>query len=287
MAKQMGTYDLETGEIGNNIMTYDLEDEQRSKKYIDKRKSDDEFKMKIDDMYGSFYFLFYNLISNNIEKQYIFRFLYLCTFMDYENHLLFGSSKKENKYMIEKDFKEVMKLGKTEANKTKLAFIDNELMFINDDGYLQINDKYCLKGKIEKGKKKESKIRVFETAIKELYEKAMPREHKKLTLLITILPYINYYHNVVCHNPTCEFRNQLKIINLKDICEMVKYSDSHISRLKKELLALRVGGELVVMFNETDNAKFITINPRVYYKAGASSVEYLDCIAGGFEYRDK
>jgi len=207
--------------------------------------------------------------------------------MDYENHLLFGKAKKDNKYMIEKDFKEVMRLGKTEANKTKIAFIENELMFINEDGYLQINDRYSLKGKIEKGKKKESKIRIFEKAIKEIYEKSMPREHKKLTLLVTILPYINYYYNIVCHNPTCEYKSQLKVINLKDICEMVEYSDSHISRLKKDLLALRVNGELVVMFNEHDNAKFITINPRVYYKAGAKESEYLDYIAGDFEIKDK
>ena len=39
--------------------------------------------------------------------------------------------------------------------------------------------------------KKEEKVRMFENAIKSLYEQSKPSEHKSLALLFNILPKIN------------------------------------------------------------------------------------------------
>lgn len=280
MSKQIGTYDLETGEVLNPIVINDLADIQRNKRNVDKRKSDDEFKAFIDETYGNFYFLFYKLIGFNIEKQYIIRFLYICTYMDYENNLLFGSAKGDNKYMTEKDLKEVLKLSDREIANTKKALIQNELIKLDDNKRLSVNEKYCLKGKIPNNRNG-AKVRIFEDGFKELYEKSKPKEHKKLAMLIQLLPYVNLKYNIICEDATCESIELIAPMDMKRICEIVEYDCSNSSRLKKELLSMRVNNELVVMFNETDVAKFIIINPRIYYKG--TKVEDVSGIANLFK----
>ena len=287
MSRKADMIDTETGEWLGTTTVDDMEDTRRKKKYMDKRKSTDEFNVWVAKELGSFYFLFYRMLSSYIEKQYIFRFLYLCTYMDYSNNLLYGNFKGEGSYMREKDLQDVLKLSERETDRTKKIFIDNELLLITEDNYLQVNNNFCLKGKIPSKKKRNTKIRIFENAIKELYEKSEPREHKKLTLLISILPYINYSHNIVCYKPDNKFISQMKPMTLKDICKIVKYSAINVSRLKRELLSLRVGGELVVMITETDDAKLITINPKVYYKGGESEKDTLQEICGYFKAKNK
>ena len=280
MSRECYIVEKSTGEIINEDFIIDeTEDIQKKNEILNKRKSDDEFKIFIDQNLGNFYFLFYKLIKKGIERQYIIRFLYLCTYMDYENKLLFGNGLEETKYMREKDLQEVLKLSKRETSYTREALIKNELILI------EVNKKYCIKGKIESSKKKSQKVRIFENGLKELYEKAKPKEHKKLALLIELLPYINLKFNIVCKNPTCENIKDLKPIDLKEICKIIKYSPNQSSRLKKDLLSLKVNEELVIMFNETGSAKFITINPKIYYKG--TKLDDLKWLINSFEIKSK
>jgi len=268
---QVGTYNLKTMEIGNPITILSLEDMQRNKKFADKKKSDNEFKVYIRETYGNFYFLFYELLSFNIEKQYIIRFLYLCSHMDYSNSLLFGNAKREDKYMLESDLQEVLNLSERETRNTKNILINKELIKIDSKNRLSVNEVYCLKGKIPINRKA-SRVRIFEDGFKELYEKSTPKEHKKLALLVQLLPHINLKFNIICKDSACEDIDLVIPMDMKRICEVTECDYNNSTRLKKELLSLRVNRELVVMYNETDIAKFITINPRVYYKG----VEKLD-----------
>lgn len=278
MSRKVGTYDLETGEVLNPIVINDLKDIQRNKEFADKRKSDDEFKKFIDETYGSFYFLFYKMIDKGIKRQYIVRFLYLCSYMDYENNLLFGNASEEGRFMLEKDLQEVLRIGATETRNTKKVLIENNLIEIDMNENIHITDKYCLKGTIPNNKKKACKVRIFENAIKELYEKSEPKEHKKIGLLIEMLPYINLKYNIICENPDCELMQEIIPINLTKLAELMGYGNNKNStqKLKRGLFDITVNNELVIMINETAKGKFITVNPRVYYKGTcAEDVQYL------------
>jgi len=297
--KELGTYDLDTLEPKGTIFIPGLEEKQRNKIYSDKKTSEEEFNRWIAEKYGKFYFIFHRVLKKDLKKQYIIRFIYLCIFMNYSGELLYGNAhvqlrkatKKEienniqppSRYMLEKDLQEVLKLSRTETIKTKTAFFEKELIFVNKKGNLQINDKYCFKGITAYKDKKTSRTRIFENAIRYIYERAKPTEHKKLTLLITILPYINIHNNILCHNILCDSNFQLNIIDLKELCRLVEYSESNKGRLKRELLDLRVGEEMVIMFNETDTSKSITVNPRIYY---GGSIEDFDTLKGVAAYFD-
>ena len=281
-------YDPETMEDkGKAPRLETLEDKQRKKNYSDRIASTEEMNIWIAKEYGSFYFIIFKMLKKDLKKQYIIRFLYICTFMNYSGLLLWGNAKKSERYMMEKDLQEILKLGTTETNKTKMALLYNELIFINKGGNLQVNDKFCFKGIVPNIYKKSSKIRIFEDAVRSLYEKSIPSEHKKLALLVMLLPYINIHNNILCHNPLCAPEFQLDIIDLKKLCIMFEYSEDNKGRLKKDLLGLRVGKEKVVMFNEIDNAKSITINPRVYYGGNVEDFKTLKGIASYFDLNAK
>ena len=259
-------YDQKTGEFISEFHVKETIGERQKK--IDsavKRRQTNEFYKEMVAKNGEFYFLFNRLNSldeDKMEKQNYIRFLYLCTFMDRENILIYKSE-----YITIGNLHEVLNLTKPVAKKTRINLIENNLMSIDSEGRLIINKEFCFKGKIEKEEKKSMKTRMFSTAIRELYEQSLPREHKKLSMLVTLLPYISFHHNILCHEPEYEEKCKIKSMNLSEVADILKYDLNQVSRLRKDLFALRVGGEEVVMVCTTDSAELIKINPKVYYRA--------------------
>jgi len=261
----------EYGEVIENISDRSLEliamdfitmEEQGKEKKLDiiqMKEEQTEFQQYLLNCYGSFYFNFYKRFGN-IEKQFLFRFIYLATFMNYDNLLSDGK-----KLIKEEKLIDIFNLGKTEFYKTKKYLIENKFITIQDNKTILINDKYCKKGKINKTKSIEV-VRMFNDAIRELYEKSTPKEHKKLALLIEILPLINLKFNVICHNPKCEYEENIEPYAMSDLCSELGYDKTHASRLKKDLLKLKVNNELVIGIFEKDNGKAIYVNPSIYYK---------------------
>lgn len=241
-------------------------------KDITKMKSEQtEFQKDLVNMYGSFYFNFYKRI--NVDKQYLFRFLYICSFANYDDYLSNG-----RRLIREEELQCLLNLGKSEFFKTKKYLLENKLMFVEND-FIKINTKYCKKGEINKNKSIEV-VRMFDNAIQELYKNSLPREHKKLALLIEILPYINLKYNVVCYNPTEEELELIKPIKLSELCVILGYDKNNSSRLKKQLFGIKVNGEDVIGIFEKSCGKAIFINPRMYYKGG--NKKELDMLKGMF-----
>lgn len=241
------------------------------KDIIGMKEEQTEFHKRLLDTYGSFYFNFYKRIK--IEGQFLFRFIYLCSFMNYDNYLSNG-----RRLLRESDLQDMLLLGKSEYYKTKDYLLGKDLISINAEGLISVNSKYCKKGKINKTKVVEV-IRMFNNGIQELYQKALPREHKKLAILLDILPYINYKYNIICYNPTEENIELIKPIKMPDLCEMLGYDRSNSSRIKKQLFSLRVSGEKVIGLWQVENVDALLVNPRVYYKGGEENgLDYLEAI---------
>lgn len=247
--------------------------EQKEKKEIlEKINQQNEFKEYIKTFYGSFYFYFYKRIIKTLEPQHLTRFLYLCTYINYDNILIIDKTTRHIP-IYEEDLQSILKLSRAEMFRTKAALLNNNLISIQENGIIKINDKFCKKGDIMKNKKVD-KTRVFNSAIRELYEKALPREHKKLALLFQMLPYINLKYNIVCTNPEEELLENINCYTLKEL--MQELEQTNITRFKNDLLKLTVGGEPVLSIHLIGESNCIIINPRVYYKGG--NLEDLDWI---------
>ena len=237
-------------------------EEQRKEKIIDimqMKQEQTEFQKALLDHCGSFYFNFYKRFDD-MENQYLFRFIYLCTYMNYDNLLSNG-----DRLLKEDDLFDILLLGKTECYKTKKHFIDKGLIVINKNKTVLINKDLCKKGKITKTKSIEV-VRMFNEAIQELYKKSKPKEHKKLALLIKLLPMINLRFNIVCKNPSEESIENVQPYKMPELCELLGYDRHNASKLKRDLFKLTINDELVIGIFEKGNGKAIYVNPLLYYK---------------------
>lgn len=248
-------------------------EEQEKKDILEKINQQNNFKEYIKTFYGSFYFYFYSRTIKNIEPQYLTRFLYLCTYINYDNLLVIDKTTRHIP-IYEEELQNILRLGKTETYKTKIALIKNDLITIQENGIIKINNKFCKKGDIVKNKKID-KTRIFNNAIKELYEKALPKEHKKLALLFQMLPYVNLKWNVICKDTTEELKENIKCYTLKEL--MQELGQTNITRFKNDLLKLTVGGEPVVLIQLANKNSSILINPKVYYKGTKlEDIKYIE-----------
>lgn len=220
-------------------------------------KSDGLFNQYVDETCGNFYFNYYLRYEVN---QYIFRYIYLCTYMNYDGFLEFGNAKNEGRLVTKSDLFEMLNLSKRECYNTIDYLVDNKLITF-EDKYIKINSNICVKGKIES---KKDVVRMFNKAIQSIYLNSLPKEHKKLALLIKLLPYVHYDTNVICDNPTEEYKELIKPYSLTQISTILKYST--VQKFKKGLMDLKVNNESVIMITKINNKNMIVVNPKIYYK---------------------
>ena len=288
--------DLSTGEIltGQQILKEALEEQQEAHKRqlggLNKVKKRNEFQETLLHEFGSFIFTHYKELiellkddSGKFDSAFAFRFMYLSSFMDYDNKLKFGARfrGKHTSYMTVRDLNEVMGLSKNQITKFKNQLLKTDLISVEEDNTIIINKKFCKKGKLTENFKRDS-IRCFEEAIQELYLNSTAKEHKRLGVFIQLLPYLNYNHNVLCWNPEEVEAGKLKELSIQDICEIVGHEVKNARRFQGELFKITVGEKYVIgkfMYGRCPEA-FI-INPSVYYKG--NSLEQLKGIMNLFK----
>ena len=204
---------LDTGEIltAKEIVREHLQEETEKRinqiKGLNKRKSKEELYQYLDFRYGSFSFNSYKKVIDLFTSEYkfdgatCFKFMYLVTFMDYDNKLRYGSKygDKHRELMTDKDLPEVLRITGKQARIVKNKLIVLGAVMIDNNGNITINPELVSKGRLNKGYKQNS-TRVFEDTVKELYERSKAREHARLAIFIQLLPYINIYHNSICFN---------------------------------------------------------------------------------------
>lgn len=257
----------ETGEILDRTYTVKTAKEyEKVKDIINFNKEKTEFEENIIYRLGHFYFNFYNKLPKKLDKQYIFRFIYLCTFLKYEDNRLMKRIKR-NKYKIIKvsELMDLLQLGKTEYNKTKKELENNDLITTNNDKTISINNKISFMGKVDKHNKQEYS-RVFKEAIQELYNNSTSREHKRLALFIELLPFIHYKYNIICKNPRCELMEDIDPFTIQELKEISNTGSNNITRFKNQLLNIFVDKEKSMMIIEDYDKKFLVVNPKIYYK---------------------
>lgn len=264
-----------TGEMVEGMLITKEEFEEKAEKqknkeegYFRKNKNDELF-MFIDENYGSFYFNNYTklLKALNNDSALLFRFLYLCTFADYDNYLKFGEFKNgvHHKYMEESDFKEVFGLSRRALINLKSTLLECKLIKIFDDGKIMINSNFYSRGKLKDNDMLNSS-RVFDNGIRELYLKSNAREHKKIGFIVLLLPYLNKYHNILCKRPFEEDIKRINPLTIVDICSILDYDESNKDRLKKILQSITVGGDPMVASISHALGKFFLVNPAIFYK---------------------
>ena len=238
-------------------------------------KNKNDFIQKITGLYGKFYFSFYTNLPD-IAKQYLFRFIYLSTFLKYnDDRLMIKEEKERYKLIYEYELQDILKLSTREYQYTKKALIENKLIRIEDDKTIHINNELSINGDI--GNTKKDYIRIFNSAIQNIYKNSVAKDHKKLFILIELLPYINYNLNVLCFNPEETQPELIDALTLDDIANILDMYKNNKSKLKTLLLNIFVDGKKAMMINKDYKQEFFMVNPCIYYKGNKSDdIDFLD-----------
>lgn len=273
---EIKTYEQIAFEYIKNTYPEEEKKAKNKKEHLQNRKSTDNFNKTLDMNFGSFFFNYY---THLLDKEHIFRFLYLSTFANYDNIIIYGKSRGDRAFASKKDLQEILKLKNQQFYDTINYLISKELIILHEDR-IEVSKKIITRGKM-KGKK-EGVIRMFDEAIREIYEKATTKEHNKLGLFVKMLPYINHRNNVICYNPEEELVGEIKPLTLTELTRELGYSTTQ--KLKKGLMELKVGGESLIMVATINNKNMIVVNPRLYYRG--NNIEELLGIINLFKIAD-
>lgn len=273
---------------------------RRKRNLTDKQKNflnqSDDFKNHCRSLGGYIHMIYYKneIVFNdiNIDKANISRIMYLATFVDYndkkEGLLTTKGSGYKSVPMDRKKMKELLNLGDTAFKSFLKNCKDNELIYEVDKKFY-INPIYFNKGNVDLLSDNKGYCRLFINTIRELYINCKPSQHKTLTNIYQLIPFIHYSNNMICHNPEC-LEDEAKPMNLKDIGIKLKIENNrtNLNRLTKELEKFKVTVEdkeyKLFAYVKVSDKDFFFINPYVIYSG--NNVEQLRKISDTYFFRD-
>lgn len=267
--------DAKTGEViyGAIILTPEMQKELKRQK-IKKEIYSSQYKQ-----YGNFYWLFYEvkkeLFNREIEGATISRLMYLATYIGYNDNML---CHKDNSPIEKGELQNIVKLKDETYRKFIKECEEKKLLWFNEDNHIIISKEYFKKGKFLKNNYKNQKsiIRVYCKGVRSLYEGCNNSyQHKALSYLFMLLPYVNKQYNIVCNNPREERKSRINFLDMEDICNVIGYSNKNKHLLKKELKNLEINGMVAFRWLEDKYGSRAIINPSVYYAGDKYSEVYI------------
>lgn len=267
--------DASAENIAMDIVNYKEAEEERkliAKDYYIKKEG---FESELIKLYGKFHFGFYKSLPN-ISKQYLFRFIYMCTYLKYNDpRMMVKDDNGRYKLIYEYELQDILRLSTREYQYTKKELINSNLIHIDKNKVIHINNKLAINGNV--GATKRDYIRIFNKAIRDIYENSLPKEHKRLYIFIELLPYINYNLNVLCFNPKETTPELIKPLTLEDMTNILGiYKGNNKYKLQSLLLNTFVNGNKVMMIHKDYKKEFYVVNPCIYYKGNRmEDIEYL------------
>lgn len=180
----------------------------------------------------------------NIDRASISRLIYLSTFIDYNNRqenllIKYGENNKPEP-MTRADIKKVINLNDT-AFKSFISDVKKNGLLYESNKKFYISSDYFNKGKVQF--KERDYTRIYIDTTRFLYENSSSRQHKQLSYIFQLIPYVNFETNILCTNPSESDFYKLDKLNLVQICEILGVSSSNrqsMNKLKNELLKFKV-----------------------------------------------
>lgn len=134
-------------------------------------------------------------------------------------------------------------------------------------------------------------IRVFLDSNRKLYESCKITEHKKLSYIYKMIPYVNRQTNILSCNQKEQELERIEYMPVKEFCNIVGYNTTHISRFRTGLSKFRIYDELAVGFFDNiselnPKGKYVVVNPKLFY-GGDRSIQTYKTICKLFQAEKK
>lgn len=244
------------------------------KKKKDKEEKVIEFKQYSKKELGTFIFIIYKIYESINRHEEILtqsdltRLIYIATYINYNGYLMTDN----NKYIDKIILKNKMNLSSKAFNSLFNKLVELEILTMPQKNLIKMNENYFKKGKITEDDKIEknnggwSQSRLFIQNVRYLYENTPPRQHKSLSVIFRLIPYMNFRWNIVCSNPLEQEIEKINSFNLTEIATLLDYDKRQIMNLKQELSKLKTIDDLSVITFVVNYETRIIINPRVIYQ---------------------
>lgn len=188
--------------------------------------------------------------DKNISRANISRLIYLATYIDYNdrnsNLLVKYGRHKKMRALTRNEIKVLLKLSKSTFEAFLKEMKDNRLI-IEASNQFFINEKYFSKGK---RRDDDNYTRVFIKTTRFIYENCSTRQHKTLSYIYQLIPYMNYELNILCKNPLEKDFDRIKKLTCKEICK---------------LLSISTNNKTMFSFRESLKNFYINVNGKKYY----------------------
>lgn len=206
---------------------------------------------------GNFVWLLFNYgkdLFPNISAANLTRLMYAATFCNSDGSI-----------MSKQSLRSQMNLNRTRWTEFWKEMTDNNVLY-EKDKIVYVRQEFVAKGSIDTNK---NYTRLFCEYVQRLYEGCnSANAHKQLSYIFKIIPFINRRTNTVCLNPMEQNEQNIQPMRLGDFCDAVGYERKNARRLAKELLDIRINGELAVGFfvsSMDEKSWLLVVNPKLYF----------------------
>ena len=244
--------------------------------------------------YEGFVWLYYVkdqllLKTSGLDYQDIARVLFLGTYLGYGektgNMLVVKRNQRVIEPMTRADMMNILGLSESTFKRfLKNAKASGILTEVKKQFFL--NEEYFIKG--NPSRKKEY-TRLYIAPIRNLFKGVKTKDHKSIGIIMSLIPFLNYDMNYL-------EKSNGDYMTLKEMNELLGYDEDNVSRLFKQLRALKVeyGGkehpiivQMVLNEDSEEREERIYINPMIAYRGKCP--EYLHEVVRRmlFKRRDK
>lgn len=242
------------GETGEIISQFEIDSDEsltsseklhKRKVFIEKKNEMERFNNQI----GGFVKLFYVneeiLFQNVLEPQEVARFLYISTFIDYDNVL-----KNDNgEPLTKKTLWKLTFMRPSVFNQLYEKLTNENFLFENENETISVNDEKVTKG--DHKMKNVSYTRMYINTIRKLYKGCDQRQHKSLGHLFKLIPFLDYESNMICYKNDEKF-SPMTTEDMMMLLDISCDSYGSVSRFNRQLMKLKisVNGKEVPVFGK-------------------------------------
>lgn len=236
---------------------------------------------------GGYVFAFFNAMQSLSERfsslnhSDIARLMFIGTYVSYnEGKASHGYLHHENGVKInKKSLAELLSMSRNKYGEFYKKLIDGNILTETDEG-LAVNSTIFYRGEnLDAIKGDYQYTRLFRKTARELYEKFNGRSIKKLGVVYSILPYVNFNFNIVCNNPQQVVNGKIDTMKLKDLADRLGYTD--YKSLSATMREITYNGQQVFKFVDDGKDRrnsYIIVNPNVVYAGNGKHLAGLQVL---------
>ena len=278
--------DTKTGEIITDKVNEQLKREEERRKKANEYFREQEAKRALhkgsslnkhsDDLGGFVWANFTPLVAFKeqypglIESHYA-RLMYMSTFLKHDSEQL---KTDNNRPIKKKEIRGMLGLTETPAKKFIKEVTAHGLLSFDDENNVYIHKIFTKGRNTSRGY---SRTRMYIQTVRKLYELVDGRNVKKLGVIFSVIPFIDFRLNILAHNADegVKDSSELIIMTMADLAKELGFSDAR--RLKETLHSFKIDDQRIVhTAKDTKGKSIIIVNPKFVYAGNHEDFEKLN-----------